>query len=299
MRKMKGNFAADLYEVEAVPAGAGGVPESERFVYKRPPDDRDGEFEALTLLGGELSPWLPDGLRLYPDPPRAILSKYAGETLQSRLAAAGTAEDRLAWYERVLHSLAGLHLTALPHAQIWVREGRAKPYRFSREWAERMVREAETALPPDVVAELRRIVDGFYGTYSREAMRGPETFTHGDPHPGNVLIDGGRLTLVDWEWTNVASPMRDAAIAVIEEPSDELYLRAGRMHADLLLAGGMSARREDLMNDFYLMAADNALMMLGWDVRLRLRGDLSDAELRNAAERRLARASMCWSLASG
>jgi spectinomycin phosphotransferase len=38
---------------------------------------------------------------------------------------------------------------------------------------------------------------------------GPLVVTHGEPHPGNVLVEGERLRLVDWDTAGVAPPERD------------------------------------------------------------------------------------------
>jgi spectinomycin phosphotransferase len=37
----------------------------------------------------------------------------------------------------------------------------------------------------------------------------PVVITHGEPHPGNVLRDGGRLLLIDWDTAGLAWPERD------------------------------------------------------------------------------------------
>jgi spectinomycin phosphotransferase len=37
----------------------------------------------------------------------------------------------------------------------------------------------------------------------------PLVVTHGEPHPGNVLVDGERLRLVDWDTAGLAPPERD------------------------------------------------------------------------------------------
>jgi aminoglycoside phosphotransferase (APT) family kinase protein len=38
---------------------------------------------------------------------------------------------------------------------------------------------------------------------------GPHTLIHGDPHIGNLFIDGGRVGFLDWGIINVNTPMRD------------------------------------------------------------------------------------------
>ncbi|HZG56556.1 phosphotransferase [Paenibacillus sp.] len=291
LENRQGSFAAVVYDVFV--RGTSG--REERFVYKQPPEDRLGEFALLRDLGAELSPWLPAVVARFEATPRAFLMRYAGEPLlpPEAVRAAGRTE-RLSAYERISAALADLHLRTLPYARQWAREGRASPYAFSREWADRMLRDADGALPSVLAAELSRIVTSFYADYGPSSMRGPETFTHGDPHIGNALALDGKLTLIDWEWTNVAAPMRDVAILAMDEPEDALYARIAEAHADKLVRGGMPATVEALLDDFGRMTVDNALMTLGWDAALFRRGDTTAREFAEAAERRLSRLAPFW-----
>jgi aminoglycoside phosphotransferase (APT) family kinase protein len=40
---------------------------------------------------------------------------------------------------------------------------------------------------------------------------GPHTIIHGDPHVGNLYLDGGRIGFLDWGIINVNTPMRDVS----------------------------------------------------------------------------------------
>jgi hypothetical protein len=40
---------------------------------------------------------------------------------------------------------------------------------------------------------------------------GPHTIIHGDPHIGNLFVDGGRVGFLDWGIINVNTPMRDVS----------------------------------------------------------------------------------------
>jgi Ecdysteroid kinase-like family len=40
---------------------------------------------------------------------------------------------------------------------------------------------------------------------------GPQTYIHGDPHIGNVFLDGGRVGFLDWGLSRVSTPLRDVS----------------------------------------------------------------------------------------
>jgi spectinomycin phosphotransferase len=41
------------------------------------------------------------------------------------------------------------------------------------------------------------------------ATQGPPVITHGEPHPGNVMLSKGKLLLIDWDTVALAPPERD------------------------------------------------------------------------------------------
>lgn len=51
---------------------------------------------------------------------------------------------------------------------------------------------------------------------------GPATIVHGDPHLGNLFLDGDRVGFLDWGVINVTTPIRDAGyfIAMAMQPED-------------------------------------------------------------------------------
>lgn len=286
-----GPFAAAVFDVWASTNG-GSI---ERFVYKRPPPERTGELEVIGALGNELSPWLPDGLIRFAEEPPGILSRYAGEpALPTGAERSLSKRQRAAAYGRISALLADMHLRTFPDVPRWMSEGKAAPYEYSRAWANRMLEEASGAFPPNMEGALSELTDRFYHVYGARAMQAPAAFTHGDPHGGNVLALNGKLTLIDWEWTNIASPMRDAAILGMDEADEELYAQIGRGHATRLLQGGFPSNIEALMSDYDWMTVDNALLSMGWDAQLLRRGDVSTQRFRELALRRLKRMLPSW-----
>jgi len=294
--RRRGPFAAALYDVWI--ASADGA--ETRYVYKVPPEERNGEFEVLGALGRELAPWLPEGIARFASPPKAIAMRYAGEPILPPENVGGVAEEeRLEAYALVTAQLAELHLRTAPMTERWVREGRAAPYAYSRAWADMLLSQAEGAIDEAGCAALRRVADAFYAGYSEAAMRGPRAFTHGDPHWGNALRLGERITLIDWEWTNAAAPMRDIAILVQDEPNDALMAHVAEEHARRLVREGFPGTFDDVMADFDRMMVDNTIMTLGWDAALYRRGDLELERLRESFERRFARIEAFWNRVRG
>jgi spectinomycin phosphotransferase len=61
----------------------------------------------------------------------------------------------------------------------------------------------------------------------RAAGSGPAVITHGEPHPGNIMLNGGRLLLIDWDTAGLALPERDLWLAAGDDP------RAADCYAEL------------------------------------------------------------------
>jgi len=73
---------------------------------------------------------------------------------------------------------------------------------------------------------------------------GPPTVIHGDPHLGNLFLDGGRVGFLDWGIVNVNTPMRDVsyfmtmAMGVEDRRANERDLL--RFYLDLREAAGLT-----------------------------------------------------------
>ncbi|WP_206068372.1 aminoglycoside phosphotransferase family protein [Nonomuraea composti] len=58
------------------------------------------------------------------------------------------------------------------------------------------------------------------------ARPGEPVLTHGEPHAGNVLRDGARLLLIDWDTVGTAAPERDLWLAARDEEDLARYTKA-------------------------------------------------------------------------
>lgn len=75
--------------------------------------------------------------------------------------------------------------------------------------------------------EVRHLVDRHAALAAHAAGR-PRVVTHGEPHPGNVLVSGGRCLLIDWDTVATAPPERDLWLAAggWDGPVDDVFLES-------------------------------------------------------------------------
>lgn len=57
---------------------------------------------------------------------------------------------------------------------------------------------------------------------------GPETYIHGDPHIGNVFLDGTRVGFLDWGLSRVSTPLRDVSYFLVMTVDPEARRAAER-----------------------------------------------------------------------
>jgi hypothetical protein len=83
-------------------------------------------------------------------------------------------------------------------------------------------------LEPEVRRRVEAIVDGLLERFTRIAAAGvPDTFVHGDFHPGNVVGTTERLALLDWGDCGIGHPLLDQAVFLERlTPEDATTVRA-------------------------------------------------------------------------
>jgi hypothetical protein len=71
---------------------------------------------------------------------------------------------------------------------------------------------------------------------------GPRTYTHGDPHIGNVFLDGGRVGFLDWGMSRETTPLRDVSyfLTMTVDPDERRGSERDllRLYLDALRAAG-------------------------------------------------------------
>ncbi len=107
----------------------------------------------------------------------------------------------------------------------------------------------ERGAPSDIRAPLIAFVGRIPGIFDEIASCGiPDTFVHGDFHPGNVRWSDGRPVILDWGDVGVGHPLLDLP-AFIERAGDQaqtLHARWMQRWAEAV-PGGDPARAAELL----------------------------------------------------
>jgi Ser/Thr protein kinase RdoA (MazF antagonist) len=87
---------------------------------------------------------------------------------------------------------------------------------------------------------------------------GPATLVHGDPHLGNLFVDGERIGFLDWGGTGVAPGMRDVAYVLCNSVPTELR-RANEKewiarYQSVLAEGGVTLGADTAWEQYRLFA---------------------------------------------
>jgi hypothetical protein len=165
----------------------------------------------------------------------------------------------------VVEGLAALHVRYWGSPRLdddgdlaWVREG----YRVAFGSGATFVEKAREAFGPQMSADFRRLADL---TIARPAdvadllAGGPPTLVHGDPHLGNLFMDGAAAGFFDWGMVWRATGMRDVAYVIGGSCPTEVR-RAHerdwvRLYCDRLAAAGIDLALDDAWTQYRLLVA--------------------------------------------
>ena len=75
---------------------------------------------------------------------------------------------------------------------------------------------------------------------------GPQTYIHGDPHIGNVFLDGGRVGFLDWGLSRLSTPLRDVSYFLTMTVDPEERRRSERDLLPLYLSALRAAGGPDI-----------------------------------------------------
>jgi hypothetical protein len=109
-----------------------------------------------------------------------------------------------------------------------------------REWVDPRLGEHAARHPPEVTARARALVSRAADLPAASAVlaRLPATLLHGDVHPGNIIVDGGRATLIDWGSSRVGPAALDLANLVAASSKGKArYARRWHEHTGQPLPG--------------------------------------------------------------
>ena len=91
----------------------------------------------------------------------------------------------------------------------------------------------------DAFAAIARIYIDHTAALQTVWHRGPHTVIHGDPHLGNLFVDGERCGFLDWGIINLSTPLREVSYFI----TMSLDVEDRRTHERELLAHYLDARR--------------------------------------------------------
>lgn len=302
---IRGGFAAELYRLRVVDE-QGVVREA---VYKRLLPERNTEL----ALYRDVLPEVPHAIAtLYGvvdvEGEQGLILEAAGVAVKEVFAQQNCEEQRKTLRE-LIRLLADLHVALADKSQQWLVEGRtsAYPFQSSQEWAQTAIeqlawlkdhaaerqrlstdtstrleeRQGRVSLPIELdwVREAQEMADVFYPRYPEWTV-GRQTYTHGDPHLENVLVQGDQYRLIDWEWACVSLPQRDLSILLQDVYMEELHDEALPLFQHELEIRGWEVGDPSAFRRAYLACLfDNTLMMLGWEIGKYRDGYLGDAVL--------------------
>ena len=105
------------------------------------------------------------------------------------------------------------------------------------------------SLAPDDLTELSRFVEDLPRRFADVAACGlPDTFVHGDYHPGNLRGEGDRLTVLDWGDCGVGHPLLDQPAFLGRIRADAVEICRRRWHdAWRIAAPGSDPDRASLL----------------------------------------------------
>jgi thiamine kinase-like enzyme len=301
VEEIKGGYAGTLYRLQVV-ADDG---KRSRLVYKRLAPDRTAELGLYRDLLCEVPHGIP---KLYGTVEEAdeqgLLLEDAGRVLKPAFQRESV-DGKRAILQTVVGVLAELHVAMERQSQEWLASGKAAAYPFesSVEWGEQAVEQLEWLAEQGlfgvnrrVVEEVRGIAEAFYPRYP-EWTQGSTTFTHGDPHMENVLLDEGQIRLIDWEWACVSLPQRDLSILLQDVLERDLHHVAWDVYLQELHQRGWQVAGEEVVKfaqGFRACLLDNTLMMLGWEIGKYRNGYVSAAEMQEILDAKVAWLSECW-----
>jgi hypothetical protein len=94
--------------------------------------------------------------------------------------------------------------------------------RLCQGWVAPRLREHATRHPPGTTVRAQALIDCAAGLPAASAVLAelPPTLLHGDVHPGNVLLNADRATLIDWGSSRVGPAALDLANLVTADSTD-------------------------------------------------------------------------------
>ena len=280
-----GGYAARLYRLHLYDQR--GM--SRRAIYKMLATNRSQEVKWYRYVFTQVPELIPKVFGYVKnDSEEGILMEDCGVTVKSFIRNYPP-HEQTAWLKNVLRWLGDMHIAYEPKLSSLVKKGllATYPVHSSVTWAQsaiahiKKLAEASTPMIPltrDDADQVAAMSEWFYPRYA-QWLRGRVTLTHGDPHLENILVEGDRFRLIDWEATCAAIPQRDLAILLQDVLIQDQNATLQKFYFSHLGANGWDVNTQDFKDSFQAVYFDNTLMMLGWEINKYREGYLSSDEI--------------------
>lgn len=280
-----GGFAASIFRLRVRQESG----EEIDLIYKQFTPDRANEGELYTGVMRDLSDYAPRLFaHIHDGEEQGILLADAGRPLKSVLKTtmAGDA-SQLTMLNNATQWLAEFHVSFEGRSLVWLKSGQLEKYSMdsSQFWGTEaiqhlnwLIEQGFHGVERSTVIEVQDMVNRFYLEYPKW-LNGRTTITHGDPHLENLLLQDGRFSLIDWEYTCVTVPQRDLSILLQDVLDETIHHDCRKTYWDYLRQYGWSVDDESFETTYQACFFDNTLMMLGWEIYKFRQGFLSRMEL--------------------
>ncbi len=114
-----------------------------------------------------------------------------------------------------LETLAQVHAPFWGSAPTWVTTNGRDPNLPLVALALRAMSRRLAQSAPDLLPAAGRAILRDYRRIARQLDSGPLTLLHGDPHPGNIYLDGDRVGLLDWQVLRRGNALRDVTYFLV------------------------------------------------------------------------------------
>lgn len=246
-----------------------------KLIYKECAPGRNNEIEIYNKLLFKIKAFVPV-IKVWTTDPEAILMEDLGVPLKENFAGLPY-NSKKSLLIKILLKLSDLHTNnTLNYTDL-----NLPKHKITTEWYDWCCKQFEkiNSLPLDWVksywlGEVKRCYKFIESDYE---IKTPLVLTHGDPHLDNIFqLNDSSIFFIDWEWTALASPLRDLTILLQDIYDIHLVNVVKQDYFKLLNEKGLNFDKRSYKEDFNYLYIDHTLMMLAWEIEKFLQGYITE-----------------------
>ncbi|MHA7136521.1 phosphotransferase family protein [Rossellomorea arthrocnemi] len=272
MQTIEGAHAGNIYRIEVMDEDH----RRSRYVYKEFAADRSNEVEIYSKAKEYIQPFS-KYVDVWDTPPQAILMRDLQSPLKKEFKGLSDRNKRKQIVS-ILERLAVLHSST-----IRLVANELPTHRVTSEWRDwcldqlTRLRSRSQWMNPDWINVIKDSYDQLDETHYNPSS--PLVLTHGDPHLENIFILDEQVWFIDWEWTTVASPLRDITILVQDLYDSKWIQFVKATYHECLKNKQFHISDEDYRRDFHYLYIDHTTMMLAWEIEKYFQGYTMEEEI--------------------